>query len=81
MEAIAEANKEYVERVAKSKELDEQYEKNLSQSLSDLETYQKEKGFSDEEIDKGMEILSSIASDFILVFYYLVSDTNSRRNS
>lgn len=66
MEAIAEANKEYVERVAKSKELDEQYEKNLSQSLSDLEAYQKEKGFSDEEIDKGMEILSSIASDFIL---------------
>lgn len=66
MEAIAEANKEYVERVSKSKELDEQYEKNLSQSLSDLEAYQKERGLSDEDIDKGMEILSSIASDFIL---------------
>lgn len=66
MDAIAEANKEYVERVAKEKELNEQYETNLTQSLSDLEKYQKEKGLSDDEIDKGMEVLASAASDFII---------------
>lgn len=66
MEAIAEANKEYVERVAKEKELNEQYETNLAQSLTNLEKYQSEKGLSDDEIDKGMEILATAASDFIV---------------
>ena len=35
---IAEANKEYVERVAKSKQLDEEYEKNMDETLESAGT-------------------------------------------
>lgn len=66
LEAIAEANKEYVDRVSKEKELEEVYEENLRLSLSALETLQSEKGMSDDEIDEGMALLTSIASDFII---------------
>ena len=48
---IAEANKEYVERVAKSKQLDEEYEKNMEVSLETLRQFQEERGMSDEQID------------------------------
>lgn len=37
LEAISEANKEFVERVAKEKELDDTYQKNLQESLSMLD--------------------------------------------
>ena len=39
---IAEANKEYVERVAKSKQLDEEYEKNMDATLETLRQFQAE---------------------------------------
>lgn len=42
-EAIAEANKEYMERVAKEKQYEEEYSKNLAESLTLLEKAQKEK--------------------------------------
>lgn len=51
-EAIAEENKQYVERVAKSKALDEEYEKNLETSLETLRQFQEERGMSDEQIDE-----------------------------
>lgn len=41
---IAEANREYVERVAKSKELDEEYERNMAVTLETLRRYQQERG-------------------------------------
>lgn len=66
LEAIAEANKEYVDRVSKEKELEEVYEENLKNSLSALEALQAEMGMSDDEIDEAMALLTEIASDFII---------------
>lgn len=65
-EAIAEANKEYMERVAKEKEYEEEYTRNLEKSLSVLEKMQQERNLSDEEIDKAMEWLIGIAKDAML---------------
>lgn len=65
-EEIAAANKEFVERVAKEKELDETYQKNLDESLGYLEKLQKENGISDDEIDQSMEFLVSIVKDGVM---------------
>lgn len=65
-EQIAEANKEFVERVAKNKQLEEEYNANLSESLSLLERLQKERGLSDDEIDKAMDLLLQIINEGIL---------------
>lgn len=65
-EELAEARKEYAERLAKSKELDEAFEKNMPQSLKTLETYASEKGIPDEKIDEAMETLATINRDYML---------------
>lgn len=65
-DAIAEANREYMERVAKEKEYDEQYSANLAESLRVLEQMQQERGTSDEEIDSAMEWIITIAKDAML---------------
>ena len=66
LEAIAEANKEYVERVAESKKLDEEYQANLANSLSRLDDIQSRNGLSDDDIDKAMEYLVKIVSDGLM---------------
>lgn len=48
---IKEANKEYIERVAKSRELDEEYERNMDATLKTLSEYQTSNNLSDDEID------------------------------
>ena len=51
-EKIKEANQEYLDRVAKSKKLDEEYDRNMEITLSKtLPEYQQQNGLSDEEID------------------------------
>lgn len=51
-EKIKEANQEYLDRVAKSRKLDEEYERNMDETLSKtLLEYQRQNGLSDEEID------------------------------
>lgn len=65
-EAIAEANREYMDRVSKEKEYEEQYSSNLAESLSALEKIQQERGLSDEQIDAAMEWLISISKDAML---------------
>lgn len=66
LEAIAAANKEYVERVAKSKELEEEYQENLEKSLLNLDEYQKANGLTDAQVDEAMEFLGKIISDGIV---------------
>lgn len=66
IEEIAAANKEYLERVAKEKKLEEEYQSNLAQSLSMLDELQKENGLSDEQVDKAMALLLGIVSDGIM---------------
>lgn len=65
-EAIREANKEFAEKVAKEKEYEELYDRNIEESLSGLEQMATEEGLSDEEIDKAMEYLVSICRDMML---------------
>lgn len=48
---IAEAQKDFMERTAKSKKLDEEYESNMDATLESLRQYQQSQGLSDEDID------------------------------
>lgn len=65
-EALAAANKEYAERIAKEGEYEDEYQKNLCESLTTLEQMQQEEGLSDEDIDLAMEFLIGIMKDAIL---------------
>ncbi|MDO5751335.1 MAG: hypothetical protein Q4P78_09125, partial [Rothia sp. (in: high G+C Gram-positive bacteria)] len=65
-EAYAEANKKYVESVAKSKELEQEYEKNLAESLALIDKLQKERGLSDETIDAAVELVMRIANEALV---------------
>lgn len=63
---IAEANKEYVERVAKSKELDAEYERNMATTLDTLREFQRERGMTDEQIDAVVDALLQIVRDGVM---------------
>ena len=65
-EKIAEANKEYLDRVAKEKELEETYQANLAESLTTISSVQEEKGYSDEQIDQAFEWLMGIIQDGVV---------------
>lgn len=65
-EELAEANKEYVERVAKSKQLEEEYNVNLEQSLEELRKMQEVEGLSDEQIDQAITYLVGIFQDLLV---------------
>lgn len=65
-EKISEANKEYVERVARSRELDAEYERNLETSLGTLEQFKGEYGLSDEEVDGAVVFLLGIVTDGVM---------------
>lgn len=65
-EEIAAANKEYLDRVSKEKELEDVYQKNLSESLKNIDELQQKNGMSDDDVDKAMEFLVTIVNDGIL---------------
>lgn len=65
-EEIAAANKEFVDRVAAEKELEETYQANIAESLRQLEQYQSANGLSDDEVDKIMSYLVGIIGDGIM---------------
>lgn len=65
-EAYAEANKKYVERLAKEKSLEEEYEKNFSESMSLLEQIQQERHLGDETVDAAMDLVMRMANEAIL---------------
>ena len=51
-EEIEAANKDYLERVVKSRKLDEEYERNMEKTLKEtLPQYQEQHGLSDEDMD------------------------------
>lgn len=64
-EAIAAANKEYMERVVKERQYEEEYKSNLQESLSRIESKQQELGLSDSQVDQALELLVSIAKDAV----------------
>lgn len=63
---IAEANKEYVERLAKSKKLDEEYDRNMDTTLETLRKFQSERGMSDEQIDQVVDFILTIVRDGVM---------------
>ncbi|MBQ7280603.1 MAG: hypothetical protein IJR13_07780 [Bacteroidales bacterium] len=65
-EAIAEANKEFVQKVAKEKELEEQYQSNLQESLRLIDEYESKNGLTDEQVDQAMSWLMRIVSDGVM---------------
>lgn len=65
-DAIAEANREYMERVAKESEYEKEYTSNLTNSINTLEKIQQELGLSDEQIDEAMKLLITIAKEAML---------------
>ena len=65
-EELAAANAEYLERVAKNKQLEQEYEQNLQVSLDELRAMQQEEGLSDEQIDKAVEYLIGIFQDVVI---------------
>lgn len=65
-EEFAEANKAYVERLAKEKSLEEEYQVNFAASMKTLEQVQTEQGLSDETIDAAMDMVMGIVNDAIV---------------
>ncbi|MGN1228512.1 MAG: hypothetical protein ACI4T5_02500 [Prevotella sp.] len=65
IDAIAAANKEYVDRVAKDKAYEEEYNKNIEVTLQGFKELQEEKGYSDDEIDAASKHFIKIAADAI----------------
>lgn len=66
LEELSQAQSEYLERVTKEKELQQQYDENMVTSLSDLATVQQELGLNDDEVDEAMARLSLISNEFIM---------------
>lgn len=65
LDALAEANKEYIDKLSKSKELEDEYQKNVDETLEALANDQKEKGYSDEDLKKALDYIASQASGYI----------------
>lgn len=62
----AAANKKYVERLAKEKDMQAEYEKNISESMSMLESMQKEQQLSDDVMDAAMDLVMKMANEAIV---------------
>ena len=61
-EEYADANKKYVERLAKEKSLEEEYDKNMTEvTLPMLERIKQERGISDDMIDAAWDYLLHVA--------------------
>ena len=65
-EEYAEANRKYVERIAKEKSLGEEYEANFAESMKLLEQMQTERGLSDEQIDGAMDFIMKMVNEAIM---------------
>lgn len=65
-EEIAKANSEFVERMAKEKGLEEEYQTNIADSLNYLADLQQVKGLTDEQVDSTMEFIINIVKDGVM---------------
>ncbi len=63
---LADEHKAEIERVARSRKLDEEYEANMEQSLETLRQFQTQHGMSDEQIDEVMAALLGIVRDGVM---------------
>ena len=65
-EEMAAANKEFVERVAKEKELEAVYEQNVAESLQTMAQVQEANGLTDEQLDDAMAFIMGIVRDAVM---------------
>lgn len=65
-EAYAEANKKYLERLARENDMAADFEKNIAESMDVLEKIQQERGLGDETVDAAMNLLISISNDAVV---------------
>lgn len=65
-EEYAEANKKRAERLAKEKELEEEYKQNFGDSMDVLEKVKEERGLSDETVDAAFDLVMRIVDDAVL---------------
>lgn len=65
-EKLAAANREYVERVAKSRQLDEEYVKNMDETLETLRQFQEERGMTDGQIDAVAGAIIGVVRDGVM---------------
>lgn len=63
---IEEASKKYLEKLAKSKELDKEYDKNIEQSRALYQQMLQEGQYTQEQIDKGLNLLEQIFGDWLV---------------
>lgn len=68
-EEIEEANREYIERVARNKELEAEWKANEEETKETLRRFQEEKGLSDEEIDALFAKALGIVNDGVMFKY------------
>lgn len=66
MDAYSASNKEYIERMAKQKNLEEEWEKNMRTTLSMLEQKQQELGLTDEEVDAAADWIKEVTNDAVV---------------
>lgn len=66
MEEFSKSNKEYVDRMAKQKGLEEEWEKNMKTTLSMIEQKQQELGLSDEQIDAAADWIKQVTNDAVI---------------
>lgn len=63
---LAEAQTEYLDRLAESKELNQQFDDNVASSIAERDAFQQEKGLSDEQMDEIHDRLEQKARDIIV---------------
>lgn len=65
-EALAAANKEYAERIAREAQYEGEYQRNITETLATLEALQADEGLSDADIDSAMDFLVDIMRNGLL---------------
>lgn len=63
---LAKAQEEYVSRLTKANDLEEEYKTNIQASLEMMKQTQEELGLSDEQLDQAVDLLMGIANDAIV---------------
>lgn len=66
MEDFAKSNKEYMQRVARQKSLEEEWQKNMKTTLAMLEQKQQEQGLTDEQLDAAADWIRDVTNDAVI---------------
>lgn len=66
LDEFSASNKEYVERMAKQKNLEAEWEKNMRETLAMLEKKQQELGLTDEQIDAAADWIKDVTNDAVI---------------